>query len=89
LNWVSGDVCGFKPEVYEYLQFAIALLAEDLITRMYQGLFGKSHGPFSQTVSRNLGRLWVFAVMLFVEADADIMMASCEAAVRRAKRLAN
>jgi hypothetical protein len=89
LSWVVGDVCAIKPEIYQYLQFAIALAAEDLIIRTYQGCFGKAHDPFTRSVFRNLGRLWVFTVMFVVVADAEVMTTSCEAAFRRAKRVEN
>jgi hypothetical protein len=85
LSWADGETCNVKPEIYQYVLFPLALLTEDLFIRLYQAYFGKVHSPFSVLVFRNLGRIWVFAVMFFVVAEADVMKAACESARRRSR----
>jgi hypothetical protein len=85
-NWVTGNTCAVNQEMYEYVQFAAAIVAEDVVVRTYQAWFGKADSPFALFLFRVLGRLWVFAVMFVVVADADIKIKTCEEALRWSRR---
>jgi hypothetical protein len=82
VSWLTRDKCSVMPETYEYLQFALAVMIEDLVICLYQTCFGRVCNPWARVGFQNLGRVWVFAVMFFVVADAGMKKNACIESLR-------